>query len=63
VTLVPEGEVRRVEVFVAERGSVIHGESELTLTDLVIQVGRRVQVLYRMENDRRVADRIIIEPE
>lgn len=63
VTFVPEGEVRRVEVFVAERGTVIHDDSELTLADLVIQVGRRVTVLSRLQDNRRIADRIIVEPE
>jgi hypothetical protein len=34
----------------------------LTLSDLVIEVGRRVTVRYRVENDRRIAESIIVDP-
>jgi hypothetical protein len=59
---VPEGEVKRVEVLVAERSSVTHEESELTLTELVLHVGRRVTVHCRGQHDRCLVDRLIVEP-
>jgi hypothetical protein len=63
VTMVPEGEVDLVEMFVAEDGEVAHEERALTLADLVIQVGQRVAVVYRLEGDRRIVARIIVEPD
>jgi hypothetical protein len=44
---VPEGEVRLVEMFVAEDGELRLEEQPLTISDLVIHVGRRVSVTYR----------------
>ena len=63
VTVVPEGEVDLVEMFVAADGKLAHEERDLTLADLVIQVGRRVLVSYRVEGDRRIADSITVDPE
>ena len=66
LTIVPTGEIRRVEFFVAEDGEVLHVDRKLTLPDLVIQVGRRVTITYRVEpadGMRRVAMRIIVQPD
>jgi multidrug efflux pump subunit AcrA (membrane-fusion protein) len=63
VTVLPDGESRLVELLVDEDCDVRQGDRELTLSDLVIQVGRLVTVGYRLENDRRVAESIIVEPE
>ena len=59
----PVVQVDAIEIFVASEGGVEQNERALTLAELVIQVGRRVTVTYRMEGDRRFADRIIVEPE
>jgi hypothetical protein len=63
VTVVPEGEVDLVELFVSAEGQVAEDSRTLTLADLVIQVGRRVTVQYRTDGGRRIADRIIVEPD
>jgi hypothetical protein len=63
ITVLPEGEVHLVEVFLDENGEVRLAERELTLAELVIEVGRRVTVRYRVEKDRRIAERVIVEPE
>jgi multidrug efflux pump subunit AcrA (membrane-fusion protein) len=63
VTVLPYGESRVVELLVDEDCEVRQGDRELTLSDLVIQVGRQVTVGYRLEGDRRVAESIIVEPE
>ena len=63
VTVLPEGEAELVEMFVADDGEVAHDERPLTLADLVIQVGRRVMVVYRFHGERRIADSITVEPE
>jgi hypothetical protein len=63
VTMMPEGEVDLVEIFVAENGEVLHDDERLTLPELVIRVGRRATIVYREVGERRVADRIVIEPE
>lgn len=63
VTIVPEGEVDLIEMFVAEEGEVRQDEDTLTLADLVIQVGRRVTVHYQLDGSRRLVQRIIVEPD
>lgn len=63
ITIVPAGEVELVELFVPEEGEVLYEEERLTLSDLVIQVGRRVTVHVRVDGDRRIAHRIIVEPD
>ncbi len=61
--MLPEGEVKLVELLVADDGKVRQGDREVTLSDLVIQVGRRVTIRYRVEGERRHAESIIVEPE
>jgi hypothetical protein len=63
VTVVPSGEVKLMELFVAAEGHVAEESRTLTLADLVIRVGRRVTVHFRIEGDRRIADRIIVQPD
>jgi hypothetical protein len=61
VTIVPEGEVELVEMFVAADGRVERDGRSLSLADLVIEVGRRVTVSYRVTDGRRLVERIVVE--
>ena len=61
LTLIPTGEVDLVEVFVAEDGEVRQGDRLISLADLVVHVGSRVSVHYRLDANRRLAVRIIVE--
>jgi hypothetical protein len=63
IAVMPDCEVRRSEFLVADDSELRQGEQELTLPELVIQVGRRVTVRYRVEDDQRIADSVIVEPE
>jgi hypothetical protein len=63
LTVVLDGDIRMTEVFVPESASIIDGDRELTLADLAILVGMRLQVTYRLDNSRRVAERIIVHRE
>jgi hypothetical protein len=63
IAVVPDGEVRLLELVVTDDSEVRQGDRELTLPELVIQVGRRVTVRYRVEGDRRIAESVIVEPE
>jgi hypothetical protein len=63
VTVVPEGEVNLVEMFVDENGRVEREGQTLTLADLVIEVGRRVTVRYRLSDGRRIVELMAVEPE
>jgi hypothetical protein len=62
ISVVPDGEVRMSDLFVADDTEVRQGDRVMTLSDLVIEVGRRVTVRYRIEGDRRIADSIIVDP-
>ena len=61
LTMIPDGEADLVEVFVADEGEVRQQDETLSLSDLVIQVGKRITVRYRLVNNRRVALSIIVE--
>ena len=61
ITLVPIGESHTVELHVADRAAIVHAERGLTLTDLVVEVGSLVEVHYRQEGDRRIAERVTIQ--
>lgn len=63
ITVLPDGEARLLELFVDDDTEVRQGDRELTLADLVIQVGRRVTVRYRVEDERRIIQSVIVEPE
>lgn len=63
VTVIPEGEVNLVEMFVDETGRVEREGETLTLAELVIEVGRRVTVRYRVSDGRRLVEHITVEPE
>jgi len=63
IAVVPDGEVQLFEVLVADDSELRQGDRQLTLSELVIQVGRRVTVRYRVEGDQRVAESVIVEPE
>ena len=61
ITLVPIGESDMVELVLAERIEIIHLERTISLPELVVEVGRLVTVAYRIEGDRRIAERVTIE--
>lgn len=64
LTIVPDGASERVELFLGDQGQLEYEERQLTLTDLVIQVGRRVAVYYRVDDGaRRIIERLIVEPD
>ena len=63
LAVLPDGEIKLVELQVADDCDVRQGDAEMTLPDLVIQVGRRVTVRYRVEYERRIAESVIVEPE
>ena len=61
ITLLPEGETEIVELVLAPDAKIIHLDRELTLPALVIEVGSRVVIDYRVEGDRKTAARITVE--
>jgi hypothetical protein len=61
ITIVPIGESQMVELVVAEHTEIIHAERPMVLPELVVEVGRLVTVAYRVEADRRIAERVTIE--
>ena len=63
ITVVPDGAVDLVELFVAPEGKVTQGDRELSLAELVIQTGRRVQIDYYADGMRRLALRVTVEAE
>ena len=63
ITVVPTGEVNVVEVFVLDESELVHDEESLTMSELVILVGRRVTALYWEHDGRRIALKITVEPE
>ena len=63
ITVLPEGDIRLSDVFIADHSEVRQGDREVTLSDLVLLVGRRVKVRYRLDGDRRIAASVIVEPE
>jgi hypothetical protein len=63
ITLLPEGSEDLEELIVAEDAEIRQGEREVTLEELVIQVGRRATVLYRELDGRRILRSIIVDPE
>lgn len=63
LTVLPQGEAQLVELFVAVDGDLSHDDKPMTLADLVIQVGRRVAVEFRLEGARRVVERLTVEPD
>jgi hypothetical protein len=63
ITVLPDGEADLVDLLVGDDSEVRHDDRELTLSELVLLVGRRVSIRYRLDNDRRVAQSVIVEPE
>jgi hypothetical protein len=62
ISVVADDSADRLELLVAEDGEILRESEELTLSDLVIQVGSRVTVRYRLEGGVRIASRITVEP-
>ena len=63
IAVLPDGQANLIELILDDAGEVRQEDRELTLSELVILVGRRVSIRYRLENDRRVAQSVIVEPE
>jgi hypothetical protein len=62
ISVVPDGEVHMSDLFVDDGAEVREGDRVLTLSELVIEVGRRVAVRYWTDGERRVAASIIVDP-
>ena len=62
ITILPEGASEIVELELAPDARIVLLDRELTLPALVIEVGRRVVIDYRVEGDRTMAVRITVEP-
>ena len=60
--MIADDSAERLELFVAEDGEILHEGEKLSLSDLVIQVGSRVTIQYRMEGNVRVARRVTVAP-
>jgi hypothetical protein len=63
LTVVVDGEVALSEVLVSDAARIMHDARQITLSDLVILVGRKVEVAYRLQDDRRIADHVIVAPD
>ena len=63
ITVVVAGEVDLKAMAVARDAEIRQGERRLTLSELVIEVGRRVTITYRDEQGQPVATSINVEPE
>ena len=61
ITLVPIGESRMVELEVADDAAIVYADRGLTLSELVVAVGSLVQIDYRQEGDRWIAERVTVE--
>ena len=61
ITLLPEGDTEIVELVLAPDAKIIHLDRELTLPALVVEVGSRVVIDYRVEGDRKIVARITVE--
>lgn len=61
LSVLPVGEVKLVEVFAGDDCEVRQADRLLSLAELVVEVGRRVTVRYRMIDGRRVAHSISVE--
>ena len=61
ITVLPEGGTEIVELALAPDAKILHLDRELTLAALVIEVGRRVVIDYRVEGDRKIVARITVE--
>jgi hypothetical protein len=63
ITVIADGEVQMRALNVAPDAQIRKGQEELTLSELVIQVGRRVVVTYVSEDGAVIASEITVEPE
>jgi hypothetical protein len=63
LTMIVEGEVDLVELFVARDAVVIEDGRTITLSELVIRTGRRILVETITDGERRIAIRVSVERE
>ena len=62
LTMIPENQVDRIELLLGDGAEIFQQEKKLSLSELVIEVGRRITVRYRMNNGVREARSITVEP-
>jgi hypothetical protein len=63
IAIVPDGEFRPAELFVAEDATLASGEQRLSLSDLVLLVGRRVTASIEETDDRQLVRHLTVDPE
>ena len=63
IALIADGEVDLRTLAVAPDAEIKQGDRELTLSELVIQVGRRITVQYTADKGQTLAREITVEPE
>ena len=63
ITVIADGEVELRSLNVAPDAQIRRGNEELTLSELVIQVGHRVAVRFRTDEGAVIATEITVEPE
>ena len=63
IAVLPDQEVHLVEMILDDDGAVRYQDRELTLSELVVLVGQRVSIRYRIEREVWVAHDIIVDPE
>ena len=62
LTMIPEEQVDRIELLLGDGAEILHEDEKLSLSQLVTEVGRRINVRYRMTNGIREARSITVEP-
>jgi hypothetical protein len=60
VSILPDGESTTVELVVSPEAIILEAERQMSLVDLVVEVGRVVAVEYVADANRRVATRITL---
>ena len=60
VSILPDGEATTVELVVPPEAIILEAERQMSLVQLVVEVGRVVAVEYVVDANRRVATRITL---
>jgi len=61
ITIIPDEATARIELFLDKDGSIRRDDRPLSLRDLVLETGRRVEIRYRSDGLRRLAQTITVE--
>ena len=62
ISIIADGETQRVELVFQKDGQILQDSRKLSLSDLVLQVGSRVKVVYRVEDGVFIARSITVDP-